>query len=115
MTFTLSGFKEGDGFRRFTFQCVAADRSMTTVTVRADVSLARKHEIRLQELPLLCLRLLQSLDEKAPVVPIILTEAHMIAIQMEARAAGEKKARKQSARPYSGAAANAINSLQRQS
>src|SRR5947199_3791078 len=81
MTFTLSGFKEGDGLRRFLFQRVDTDRSKSTVIVRADVSLARKHDIRLQELPLICVRLLESLGAEVPLGPITLTEDHMIAIK----------------------------------
>jgi 20S proteasome alpha/beta subunit len=61
MNFLLAGFKEGGGSRHYSFDCVASDRSRTTVIVGADMALARKHEIRLQELPLLCVRLLESL------------------------------------------------------
>lgn len=99
MTFTLTGFKEGNGTRRFAFQCVAADRSRTAITVDADVSLARKHDIRLQELPLICLRLLESLEGEVPVSPITLTEDHMTAIQTAARTAAEKKPHKAPRRP----------------
>jgi|HubBroStandDraft_6_1064221.scaffolds.fasta_scaffold3038880_1 hypothetical protein len=99
MTFTLTGFKEGNGLRRFVFQGTAADRSRTTVVVGADVSLARKHDIRLQELPLICLRLLESLDTEGLVSPITLTEDHMTAIQTAARSAAEKKPHKPPRRP----------------
>lgn len=91
MTFTLAGFAEGGGLRKFVFRCTRADRSHSTVMVRADVSLARKHEIRLQELPLICVRLLESLGEGELVGPITLTEDHMIGIQKAARAAAEKR------------------------
>jgi hypothetical protein len=86
MNFLLAGFKEGGGSRRFSFDCVASDRSRTTVTVDADMALARKHEIRLQELPLICVRLLESLgDEGLSAAKITLTEDHMVAIQAEAK------------------------------
>lgn len=99
MTFTLSGFKEGNGFRQFVFQCAASDRTKTTVVVAADVNLARKHEIRLQELPLICLRLLESLDQDRLAGPVTLTEDHMTAIQTEAHSAAEKRSHKPPRRP----------------
>lgn len=94
MTFTLTGFVEGAGFRRFAFRCIHADHSHSTVIVRADVSLARKHEIRLQELPLICVRLLESLGASELAGRITLTEEHMIRIQNAAREAAEKRAYK---------------------
>jgi hypothetical protein len=99
MNFTLSGFKERDGLRRFAFQCVGANDAKTTVIVRADVALARKHEIRLQELPLICVRLLESMSADELAAPITLTEDHMIAIQTAARSAAEKRAQKPTRRP----------------
>lgn len=90
MSFTLAGFDEGEGSRRFAFERATGNRR-TTVIVRADVSLARKHDIRLQELPLICARLLQSFGSETPAGPITLTEEHMIAIQAAARAASEKR------------------------
>lgn len=99
MTFTLSGFTEGNGLRRFAFQCVGGDGGRRTIVVRADVSLARKHEIRLQELPLICLRLLQSSGDGTLAEAITLTEDQMIAVQTTARTAAEKKFRKPPRRP----------------
>ncbi len=59
MLFTLAGFTQDIGFRLFSFERVAADRSRTVVTVRADLALARRYGIRVQELPLLCRGLLE--------------------------------------------------------
>ena len=98
MSFTLSGFDDGDGSRRFAFERVTGNHR-TTVIVRADMSLARKHEIRLQELPLICARLLQSFGSDTPAGPITLTEEHMIAIQTAARSEAEKR-RKPPRRPH---------------
>jgi hypothetical protein len=70
-----------------------------TVIVRADVTLARKHEIRLQELPLLCRQLLESIREGGLVGAVTLTEDHMIAIKAAARSAAEKKPHKAPRRP----------------
>ncbi len=99
MTFTLSGFTEGNGLRQFAFQCVGGGQSPSTVIVHADVGLARKHDIRLQELPLICVRLLESFGGDGLTGAVTLTEDHMIAVQMAARDAAGKKARKAPRRP----------------
>jgi hypothetical protein len=54
LLFTLEGFQQEQGFRVFLFAGVAADHSRSAFTVKADLSLARRYGIRLQELPLLC-------------------------------------------------------------
>lgn len=92
MTFTLAGFRESGGLRLFRFQHAAFGESATSIEVRADVALARKYDIRLQELPLICARLLESLESSALAGAVTLTEDHMIAIQRAARDAAEKKA-----------------------
>jgi hypothetical protein len=99
MEFMLAGFKEGEGVREFRFDWVAADRSRRTVIVRADITLARKHDIRIQELPLLCRRLLENVQEGALPAAITLTEDHMIVIQSAARLAAEKKVQRPPRRP----------------
>lgn len=93
MDFLLVGFKEGSGVRHFRFECVGPDRLRRMVVVHADVALARKHDIRMQELPLLCRRLLQSVEEGEVTDAITFTEDHMIAIQTAARAIAEKKSK----------------------
>jgi hypothetical protein len=99
MDFVLAGFEEGDGVRKYHFDCVATNRSKRAISVFADVTLARKHEIRVQELPLLCRRLLQSMEPGSLAATITLTEDHMIAVQQVARAAAEKKPHKPPRRP----------------
>ena len=62
MHFVLNGFSEHMGVRVFTFDGITADRVhliRMPFTVRIDVALARKHGIRLQELPLLCRSVLE--------------------------------------------------------
>ena len=86
MTILLVGFSDRNGARHFSFECVGADRSRTAVSVGADMALARKHEIRLQELPLLCVQLIEGLDGEATRGTITLTEDHMTAIQAASRA-----------------------------
>ena len=52
--FILTGFSQAVGIRTFTFESIAADRTRTIFTVKADLALTRTYDIRLQELPLLC-------------------------------------------------------------
>jgi hypothetical protein len=61
--FILAGFIQDAGFRVFSFEGQAADRSRTKYTVRTDLDLVRKYGIRVQELPLLCRGLLERIDE----------------------------------------------------
>ncbi len=62
MYFVLNGFTEDMGFRVFAFDGITSDRVHPVrmpFTVRIDVALARKHGLRLQELPLLCRSVLE--------------------------------------------------------
>lgn len=59
MTIALAGFRTFDNVRRYYFDVVAEDRSRQHVTVGADLDLVRRYRIPLQELPLLCRRLLE--------------------------------------------------------
>ena len=81
MTITFTGFQQLQSMRHFAFDCVATDRSRTTVTVCADLALARKHHILMQELPLLCLRLLEQRPDLDLTPLLTLTEANMAAVE----------------------------------
>src|ERR1044072_515545 len=62
MYFVLDGFNEDMGFRVFTFEGITADRVHSIrvpFTVKINLALARKHGIRLQDLPLLCRSVLE--------------------------------------------------------
>ena len=62
MYFVLNGFSEDMGCRVFAFDGISTDRVhlvRSPFTVRIDLALARKHGIRLQELPLLCRAVLE--------------------------------------------------------
>ena len=61
MVFALTGFTNESSLRRFTFELASSGPPRTTMVVVADMALVRKYEIPLQGLPLLCLRLLESL------------------------------------------------------
>ena len=60
MVFALTSFIDESSLRRFTFELAGSGPPRTTVVVIAVLALVRKYEIPLQELPLLCVRLLQS-------------------------------------------------------
>ncbi len=66
MQYTLTGFTHDMGFRVFAFECVGDDRTRTEYRVRADLALTRKYGIRIQELPLLCRRLLERREGSDP-------------------------------------------------
>lgn len=54
MEFVLQGFNQVVGMRVFAFEGIEANHQRTPFTVSADLSLALRYGIRLQELPLLC-------------------------------------------------------------
>jgi len=89
-SFVLTGFSHDRGFRVFEFDCVKDGRMQTRHTVRADLALARKYGIHLQELPLLCRRLLDAC-EKGSRSSLTLPEAEMIACAQEASRVQSRK------------------------
>ena len=87
-------FEQSKDFRLFAFDCIGSDRSVTKVTVRADVALARKYDIRLQELPLLCSRLLAAVPEGTMGPAMTFAEADMVALRTAERLVLDKKKRR---------------------
>lgn len=77
MPFVLTGFTQKDGFRIFAFEQVAADRSREPYTVKADLALIRRYDIRVQDLPLLCRGLLDRHDQAEDTRMFIFTEEDM--------------------------------------
>ena len=75
MEFVLAGFRQFDNVRRYYFDAVGEDRSRQQVTVGADLNLIRRYGIPLQELPLLCRRLLEG---RAKIETIMFTENDMV-------------------------------------
>ena len=59
MQFIFTGFMQDMGFRVFAFERVGPDRIRMKYTVRADLALLLRYGIPMQELPLLCRRLLE--------------------------------------------------------
>jgi hypothetical protein len=76
MEFTMTGFSEESGVRRFKFKGTLVNRTFREYSVDTDVTLARKYGIGLQELPLLCRRLLEKDPEGVEPI-VVFTEALM--------------------------------------
>lgn len=77
MQFLLTGFRENFGFRVFVFEGMAADKTRSAFSVKAEIGLIRKHGIRIQELPLLCRQLLELRNEEQEVRSLTFTEEDM--------------------------------------
>ena len=76
MHYKILGFSQSDSVRRYVFQRVLGNGTASAeYTVIADVALARKFRITLQELPSLCVRLLEARPEDSPSGTILLTDA----------------------------------------
>ena len=105
MHYILTGFTHSTGFRIFSFDGVAADWVRTTYSVRADLTLARKHGIRMQELPLLCHGILERRSENDDQRTFTFTEDDMtLHASLVSAALGANK-RKPSRRHFAAAAA----------
>ncbi len=75
--FLLTGFSQAMGVRIFSFEGVAPDRTRAAFTVQTDLALSRSYGIRLQELPLLCLAILERSAEGDPERTFTYTEDDM--------------------------------------
>ena len=92
MVYIFTGFRQANAIRQFAFDCIADDKTRTQITVGADLALARKHFILLQDLPLLCRRLLESSGEIWRTGPMMFTEDQMLDVETAiATAKAEKK------------------------
>ena len=97
MTFVLEGVQTFNNIRRYYFDAIGEDRSRQHVTVSADLDLIRRYGIPLQELPLLCRRLLEG---RTKIETTTFTEMDMAQCASE-RAAAENALmeKRQSRRP----------------
>jgi hypothetical protein len=77
MSFVLTGFTPDLGFRVFAFERVISGQPRTQHTVRADLALIRKFDIRVQDLPLLCRSLLDRREDSENGCDLTLTEEDM--------------------------------------
>ena len=95
--------------RSYNFEGVAAAGTRKGFFVSAEVALLTKHHIRIQEVPMMCLRLLEAAAEtEIELKSRNLTEADILA-QVQAKAAeAEKAASKRAKRPFTPAAKVAL-------
>jgi hypothetical protein len=77
MEYVLTGFRQDNNIRRYTFQGIELDWTRTEFTVDVDLGLIRKYEIPVQELPLLCRHLLQRQTAVEPRHMLTFTEEDM--------------------------------------
>ena len=76
MHYKLLGFSENGAVRRFIFK-KAGDPTDPPYTVIADVALARKFNVPLQDLPSICARLLEAAGESPETRTLIVTDADL--------------------------------------
>jgi hypothetical protein len=93
MRFVLTGFTHDMESRVFAFDRIGEDSARAQCTVRADLALARRYGIHIQELPLLCRSLLDQSEEGEEILSLTFTEAEMreCATARAAAAAASKK------------------------
>lgn len=90
MEYQFTGFTHKGEFREFAFNGIDEDRSKTPFTVIADLALSRKYSIAVQELPLLCRRLLEQMPVGAAARTLTFSEADM-QLLVTARAASQRQ------------------------
>lgn len=112
MQYLLLGFTQDAGSRIFAFEGVAADRGRTAYSVRADLALARKHGIQMQELPLLCRGVLEQRHEGDDQRAFTFTEGHMTLHADLVRAHIEAHKKKTPRRPFAAAATISTTAVQ---
>jgi hypothetical protein len=94
MPFILTGFRQDLGFRVFAFERRDTARSRMEFTVKADMALIRRYDIRVQELPLLCRSLLERKEAVEDTRALTFTEDEMRACADSRTAARNEAARK---------------------
>ena len=77
--FILTGFKQSLNIRHYFFQVTALDRTKYEVSVDADLDLMRRYGISIQEMPLLCRRLLEGRPGTKPSELVVFSEQTMSA------------------------------------
>jgi hypothetical protein len=94
MPFILTGFRQDLGFRVFAFERREADRTRIEFTVKADLALIRRYDIRVQELPLLCRGYLESRKGAEEARALTYNEDEMRACALSRTTAKNEAARK---------------------
>jgi hypothetical protein len=95
MQFSLTGFSQSASVRLYGFQGVTTDGMRQEFTVGVDLNLARQYAISLQELPLLCRKLLEGQPAMGEVYSLTFSEQEMLGIA-ERRAEAQREAEQKS-------------------
>ena len=95
MQFSLTGFSQSANVRLYSFQGVNSDGMHREFTVGVDLNLARQYAISLQELPLLCRKLLEGQPAVGEVDSLTFSEQEMLGIA-ERRAEAQREAEQKS-------------------
>ncbi|MEI9813637.1 MAG: hypothetical protein WDO18_13755 [Acidobacteriota bacterium] len=89
MTFAFTGFFQDGIYRVFAFETLPREQGLGKYWVKADLTLVRKHNIQVQELPLLCRAVLESRAEADGQHTVTYSAAEMT-LHMNARASAEE-------------------------
>ena len=95
MQFSLTGFSQSANVRLYAFQGVTNEGMHREFTVGVDLNLARRYAISLQELPLLCRKLLEGQPAAGEVDSLTFSEQEMLGIA-ERRAEAQREAEQKS-------------------
>jgi hypothetical protein len=94
VNYILTGFRQDNNLRHFVFEGIAGDRTRLRFTVDVDLALVRKHQIAVQDLPLLCRRVLEQRPEEGPMRTFTFTETEMLLYANNRAAAKDEAASK---------------------
>jgi len=111
--YKLLGFAHLGSVRQFFFERVTTTVAPVRFTVLADLGMARKFNLSLQQLPSICARLLEATREDQPAGTLLLTEADMGISAAENAAAAADDAARRAMRSYRGALAAASRTNKR--
>src|SRR5579872_6382895 len=78
MQYVLTGFNHDSNIRQFAFDGIGSSRTRTRFNVCVDLSLIRKYEFSLQELPLLCRHLLEEQPDDSQARALTFSEQDML-------------------------------------
>lgn len=113
MPYILTGFTHHTGLRVFAFQeGIGHGSAATAFSVSADLALARKHGIPVQDLPLLCRAVLEQRSESDDRRAFMYTESDMSLHADAVRAEAESRKRKAPRRPFTQARPDSASLVQ---
>jgi hypothetical protein len=111
MQFVLTGFRHDAGSRVFEFEGIAADKKRSSFFVSADLLLSRTYGIRVQELPQLCLRLLEQHEFIEQEHALTYAEDDMRLYKTNRTEREEAQKKKAPRRPFAGATQNRLQAF----